>query len=197
MTPLSSVSPTRASRKRMASISTIAIKDVISTNPVEAETVCTLLFGLAKAYPERSIGIVAFSQAQQEAIEDAIDEAREKDHSLETTFFARKDEPYFVKNLETVQGDERDVIILSIGYAKDEEGHFYQRFGPLNVLGGERRLNVAITRAKYALELVSSIKAKDIDETKTASEGVKLLKRYLLYAEKGTPLSTPTSGEGD
>ena len=142
------------------------------TNPVEAATVTALLFSLAKAYPERSIGIVAFSQAQQEAIEDAIDNAREKDHSLETTFFARKDEPYFVKNLETVQGDERDVIILSIGYAPDEEGHFYQRFGPLNVVGGERRLNVAITRAKYALELVSSIKAKDIDESKTTSHAV-------------------------
>jgi len=167
------------------------------TNPVEAETVCTLLFGLAKAYPERSIGIVAFSQAQQEAIEDAIDEAREKDHSLETTFFARKDEPYFVKNLETVQGDERDVIILSIGYGYDEEGHFYQRFGPLNVLGGERRLNVAITRAKYALELVSSIKAKDIDETKTTSTGVLLLQKYLRFAENHGEITIPTSSANE
>lgn len=167
------------------------------TNPVEAATVTALLFSLAKAYPERSIGIVAFSQAQQEAIEDAIDNAREKDHSLETTFFARKDEPYFVKNLETVQGDERDVIILSIGYAPDEEGHFYQRFGPLNVVGGERRLNVAITRAKYALELVSSIKAKDIDESKTTSHGVLLLQKYLRFAENHGEIAIPSTNANE
>lgn len=166
-------------------------------NPIEAKKTAELLFSLAKAYPDRSFGIVAFSESQQDAIYDAIDAIREHDSSLEKTLFARKEEPLFVKNLETVQGDERDVILLSIGYAKDEAGHFYQRFGPLNAVGGERRLNVAITRAKYALEVIASFKSGDLDETKTASEGVKLLKRYLLYAEKGTPLSTPTSGEGD
>jgi superfamily I DNA and/or RNA helicase len=166
-------------------------------NPLEAKATAALLFALAKKYPERSFGIVAFSESQQDAIYDAIDELREKDASLEKTLFARQEEPLFVKNLETVQGDERDVILLSIGYAKDESGHFYQRFGPLNAIGGERRLNVAITRAKYALEVLSSFQASDLDETKTPSEGVKLLKAYLLYAEKGTPLSFPTSLEGD
>ena len=99
---------------------------------------------------------------------------------------AYKKEPFFVKNLETVQGDERDRIIFSICYGYNEDGKFYQRFGPLNNIGGERRLNVAITRAKYNVAVVTSIKASDISLDNTNSIGVKLLKEYLDYAENVT-----------
>ena len=96
-----------------------------------------------------------------------------------------KAEHFFVKNLETVQGDERDVIYLSVGYGKDESGHMTMNFGPLNQEEGWRRLNVAITRAKERVVVFSSIRPEDIDISKTGSRGVKLLKQYLEFAIKG------------
>jgi very-short-patch-repair endonuclease len=92
---------------------------------------------------------------------------------------------FFLKALENVQGDERDVILLSIGYARDSHGKLSLNFGPLNKKGGERRLNVAVTRAKSKIILVSSILAGDIDLTRTQSEGVRLLHDYLEYAASG------------
>jgi very-short-patch-repair endonuclease len=96
------------------------------------------------------------------------------------------DEPFFVKNLENVQGDERDRIIISVGYGPDEEGKVAMRFGPLNRQGGERRLNVAVTRAKYHVTLVSSLQAADIDLRRTQARGAQLLRAYLEYAALGT-----------
>lgn len=154
-------------------------------NIVEAEKVVDLVFDHFKTHPERSLGVVAFSVSQQEAIEEIIQKRREKDDKYASLFDTKKVEPFFVKNLETVQGDERDTIIFSVAYAKDSEGRFLHNFGPLNKKGGERRLNVAITRAKYNVKLVASIKSYDIDLGRTSATGAKLLKDYLDCAEHG------------
>lgn len=155
------------------------------TNPTEAKFIAELVFTHFRDHPERSLGVVAFSLSQQETIESLIDARREKDPSLETFFAEDRKEPFFVKNLETVQGDERDTILFSIAYGRDAAGKFYHNFGPLNQAGGERRLNVAVTRAKVNVKVVSSIRALDIDLGKTQSVGVRFLKEYLDYAENG------------
>ena len=94
-------------------------------------------------------------------------------------------EPIFIKNLENVQGDERDIILFSIGYGADEDGKLSMNFGPLNREGGWRRLNVAVTRARYEMKVFSSLKADQIDLNRTQAEGVKGLKGFLNFAEKG------------
>ncbi len=154
-------------------------------NLIEAEKVVDLIYEHFRTEPRRSLGVVAFSVSQQDAIEEIIRKRREKDDSFAEYFSDNKPEPFFVKNLETVQGDERDTIIFSIAYAKGSDGRFLHNFGPLNKKGGERRLNVAITRAKYNVKLVSSIKSYDIDLNNTKAEGVRLLKEYLDCAEHG------------
>ena len=154
-------------------------------NLKEAEKVVDLVFEHYKKYPNRSLGVVAFNIKQQDAILKLLDKRRSIDPSLEEYFKADLEEPFFVKNLETVQGDERDTIIFSITYAKNDKGQFALRFGPLNLIGGERRLNVAITRAKLNVKVVSSIKAIDIDINKVTNAGPKLLREYLDYAEHG------------
>ncbi|MBR6071641.1 MAG: hypothetical protein IKP77_02265, partial [Acholeplasmatales bacterium] len=157
----------------------------LKANIVEAEKVVDLIFEHYKTYPNRSLGVVAFNIKQQDIILKLLENRRIKDPSLEMYFKDDIKEPFFVKNLETVQGDERDTIIFSISYAKNEKGQFSMRFGPLNLAGGERRLNVAITRAKLNVKVVSSIKAKDIDINKVTNLGPKLLHDYLDYAEHG------------
>ncbi len=156
------------------------------TNPREAQRVAELVFAHFRKYgKERSLGVVAFSEAQQSAIETAIMDYRRKDDIFEPLFNEDAEEAFFVKNLENVQGDERDTIIFSVGYAKDETGKMYMNFGPLNRVGGERRLNVAVTRAKYNVKLVSSILPTDIDLDRTNAEGVRLLRSYLEFAQLG------------
>ncbi len=134
---------------------------------------------------QRSIGVVTFSQAQKDLIEDLMEQERAKHPNLEPYFSDQNEEPLFVKNLENVQGDERDVILFSIGYAPDMEGKFSMNFGPLNRQGGERRLNVAITRAKEQVVVFSSIHAADIDLSRTHAVGAAHLKYFLDYAKKG------------
>ena len=118
-------------------------------------------------------------------IDKLLSKRREEDPSYEWFFRADNAEPFFIKNLETVQGDERDTIIFSVAYAKDTQGRFIQNFGPLNREGGERRLNVAVTRAKDNVQLVASIHYTDINLSTTGSEGVRLLRAYLDYAQNG------------
>lgn len=157
------------------------------TNKAEAEFVVDLVFKNIEDYPDRSLGVVAFSLAQQDLIDKLISKRRQDDSSKEW-FFKRDEttkEPFFVKNLETVQGDERDTIIFSIAYGKDSQGRLYHNFGPLNRVGGERRLNVAVTRAKCNVQLVSSMHSTDIDLSRTSAEGARLLREYLDYAEHG------------
>lgn len=155
------------------------------TNRVEAEKIVDLVFENIEKYPERSIGVVAFSMSQQNLIDKLIAKRRQQDPSKEPFFKSDKEEPFFVKNLETVQGDERDTIIFSIAYGRDSQGRLLLNFGPLNREGGERRLNVAVTRAKYNVQLVSSMHYTDIDLSRTNSVGARLLREYLDYAENG------------
>ena len=159
------------------------------TNRAEAEKVVELVFENIRKYPERSLGVVAFGIAQQNLIDRLITKRREADTSYEYFFRPDAPEPFIVKNLETVQGDERDTVIFSIGYAKDASGKLLMNFGPLNREGGERRLNVAVTRAKKNVRLVTSMRYGDIDLTRTNSEGARLLREYLKYAAQGETLA--------
>lgn len=154
-------------------------------NPIEANKVAELVFEHIKEHPKRSLGVVTFSEAQQQAVEVAIRRLRLRKPQFEPFFAENKEEKFFVKNLENVQGDERDTIIFSIGYAKDHNGVMYMNFGPLSRDGGFRRLNVAITRAKYNIKLVGSIRPTDINIEKTNSEGVKMLRSYIEFAING------------
>lgn len=152
-------------------------------NQREAEIVAQLASEHFQRFPEQSLGIIAFSEAQAEAIQEQIEILGKDYPDLETC--SDNSPQFFIKALETVQGDERDAIILSIGYARDAQGKLSLNFGPLNCQGGERRLNVAVTRAKSKITLVSSILAGDIDITRAQSEGVRLLRDYLEYAASG------------
>ena len=155
------------------------------TNRKEADMVVDLIYDHFNRHPERSLGVVCFSINQQALLEDVLEERRRSDDRYARYFEKSVKEPFFIKNLETVQGDERDTIIFSVGYGKDSAGNLKHNFGPLNRLGGERRLNVAVTRAKYNVKLVSSIHSFDIDLSRTKAEGARLLKEYLDIAENG------------
>ena len=154
-------------------------------NIIEAQKVADLVFDHFRKHPKRSLGVVTFSEAQQNAVDAAIRKRRLQDSRYDKYFQEDRDEPFFIKNLENVQGDERDTIIFSIGYAKDSRGIMYMNFGPLSREGGYRRLNVAITRAKYNVKLVGSITPTDIDLDKVSSEGVRLLRSYIEFAQQG------------
>jgi very-short-patch-repair endonuclease len=132
-----------------------------------------------------TIGVVTFSQAQQTLIEDLLDEARRRNEILDSSLAEDIEEPIFVKNLENVQGDERDVILFSVCYGPDPLGRVSMNFGPMNREGGERRLNVAITRARTEVVVFSSIRADQIDLSRTRARGVRDLKHFLEYAEHG------------
>ena len=132
-----------------------------------------------------TIGIVTFNSEQQRLIEDLLDEARRQHPDIEPYFSEDALEPVFVKNLESVQGDERDLMYFSIGYGPDLTGKVSMNFGPMNKSGGERRLNVAITRARHALRVFSSLRPEQIDLSRTQSVGVRDLKHFLEFAERG------------
>ncbi|QSF46534.1 AAA domain-containing protein [Paenibacillus tianjinensis] len=165
----------------------------------EAKTVAQLVFEHVRRSPERSLGVIAFSEAQQQAILDQINALRKqhKDSRFESFFDDSKSDYFFVKNLENVQGDERDTIFFSVGYGKDSNGTIHYNFGPLNKPGGERRLNVAVTRAKYEIKLVSSIIHSDLDDAKLNKKGPQLLKAYLYYAHTGGEFSSNTGIQND
>jgi very-short-patch-repair endonuclease len=150
----------------------------------EAEKVADLVFGHFRNYPKKTLGVVTFSIAQMEAVEEAIDRRLKEQPDFEQFFKEDRLEGFFVKNLENVQGDERDVIFFSVGYGYDLQKQMTLNFGPLNKPGGERRLNVAVTRAREKVILITSIKASDID-AETKAIGVQTLRAYLDYAEHG------------
>ena len=156
-----------------------------ATNQREAEAVARAVMEHAASRPDLSLGVAAFSSSQASAIEDRLETLRSEDLSYETFFASHPDEPFFVKNLENVQGDERDVIFISIGYGRDESGIVRMNFGPLNNDGGERRLNVLITRAKHQCHVFTNLRADDIDLGRTNAAGVRALKTFLAYAETG------------
>jgi very-short-patch-repair endonuclease len=155
-------------------------------NPIEANRVVDVIYEQMKKYPNRSMGVITFSEAQQSCVEAALLARRMKDNLYEDYFREDNEEPFFIKNLENVQGDERDTIIFSIGYGKaNPQEDLKMNFGPLNKEGGERRLNVAITRAKYSIKLVGSILPTDMNITDEAPKGVRLLRDYIEYAQQG------------
>jgi very-short-patch-repair endonuclease len=154
-----------------------------SDNPIEAQEIAKRVVHHFETRPHMSLGVVAFSSAQRDAIENAVTLARNSRPDLDRYFEGGRQGGFFVNSLESVQGDERDVIIFSIGYGPDEQGKIYKNFGPLNRAGGERRLNVAITRAKQLVEIVSSMSASEMGDV--SNEGARHLRRYLDFAERG------------
>jgi very-short-patch-repair endonuclease len=166
-------------------------------NLKEAEKVADLVFDHFRLYPKKTLGVVTFSIAQMEAVEEAIDRRLKEQPDFEPFFKEDRLEGFFVKNLENVQGDERDVIFFSVGYGYDQQKQMTMNFGPLNKPGGERRLNVAVTRAREKVVLITSIKATDID-AETKAVGVQTLRYYLDYAEHGPEtLESVKSREGE
>lgn len=165
-------------------------------NPVEAEVVADLVYKHFERYHgERSLGVIALSQNQQAVIESALRRRRLSDSRFEGFFSEENPEPLFIKNLESVQGDERDTIILSIGYGKDQNGKINMNFGPINREGGERRLNVAVTRAKMNMKVVSSMMPTDIQVENLANNGPRLLRSYLEYAKNGPVILEASAAE--
>ena len=134
---------------------------------------------------EHTIGVVTFNSEQQSLIEDLLDEERSRNSTIEWAFAEDCTEPVFVKNLETVQGDERDVILFSVTYGPDRAGNVYMNFGPLNREGGERRLNVAMTRARTEMVVFSTLHPDKIDLSRSSARAVADLKHFLEYAERG------------
>ncbi|HMY03106.1 MAG TPA: WGR domain-containing protein, partial [Candidatus Obscuribacter sp.] len=160
-------------------------------NAGEANYIAHLVRELLTRETKLSIGIVAFSEAQQSEIESALATLAEKDRDfsvrLEQEYAREEDDQYcglFIKNLENVQGDERDIIILSICYGPDENGRMVMNFGPVNQRGGEKRLNVIFSRARQHMAIVSSIKHSAI--TNDYNDGAAALKNFLHYAQSSS-----------
>lgn len=153
----------------------------------EVEAVLDLIFEHLHDRPTESLGVIAMGIKHANRIEEALLQRLRDDPDLEEelseAFDREREERFFIKNLERVQGDERDAIILSVGYGKNARGILPYRFGPLLQEGGERRLNVAVTRAKKRMTLVSSFTTRDMAADRSDAEGVKLLRDYLQYME--------------
>ena len=155
----------------------------------EVERVVDLITEHALDRPDESLGVIAMGIKHASRIEEGLRERLREDSELAEElaefFDEEREERFFVKNLERVQGDERDAIILSIGYGKNSRGQLVYRFGPLLYEGGERRLNVAVTRAKKRLALVSSFSHRDMDPERSSAQGMRLIRQYLQYVESG------------
>ena len=164
------------------------------TNSFEADTIVQYIRAHYSDPAKRvySLGVVTFSQTQQNLVEDKLQALYSKDAQLEQ-WSSEATEPLFIKNLENVQGDERDIILFSVGYAPDQEGKMSMNFGPLNRNGGWRRLNVAVTRARYEMHVFATLVADQIDLNRTAAEGVAGLKAFLQFAQNGH-LALPAKG---
>jgi very-short-patch-repair endonuclease len=154
-------------------------------NPVEAEELVKLVVQQLEQEPDKSLGVITFNQAQQMVVDEKLKGIAKNRPDLAELLSEGRDEAVFVKNIETVQGDERDVIILGIVYGFNAENKFAMRFGPLNQQGGERRLNVAVTRARHKTIVVSSFQPDQIDLKRTSAHGAMLLRNYLDFANRG------------
>lgn len=166
-------------------------------NRIEAEAIVARVAEHARLTPDLSLGIVAFSVAQQNCLTELLELSRRADPALDAFLREGKLEDMFVKNIENVQGDERDVILISVGYGPSVPGGRLTSmvFGPVNADGGERRLNVLFTRARVRCEVFASFDPGDIDVARTAREGPKILKRFLDYAKTGTIDDTAVTGK--
>lgn len=166
-------------------------------NPAEAERVAALVDDYVRKHPGRSVGVITMSEAQQDCIRAAIEKRTMLDSTLASLLNEDKPDGFFVKNIENVQGDERDAIFLSIGYGKWEDGRARMLFGPINRDGGGRRLNVAVTRAREHVTVISSLLPEEIRLADTASEGARLLQAYLSYARSASLAGVKSSTETD
>ncbi|MBV8095977.1 MAG: DUF559 domain-containing protein, partial [Acetobacteraceae bacterium] len=158
------------------------------TNVEEAQAVAQRVTQFIAAYPDLSYGVVAMNQPQRDLIEQEIVSATNGDQAASDyrNRWEERLEPPFVKNLENVQGDERDVMFISLGWGRTPEGALHQRFSPVNRReDGDRRLNVLFTRAKRKIVLFSSLKPEDIIVGPETPAGVRILRDYLIYAREG------------
>lgn len=155
------------------------------TNPKEAKAVAEAAIRHARSSPDQTLGVATFSVAQRQAILKELELLRRANPDVEDFFSGASHEPFFVKNLENIQGDERDVIFISVGYGKTEAGYLAHAFGPLSGEGGERRLNVLISRAKLRCEVFCNFTGGDIDLERSRARGVAALKLFLTFAETG------------
>jgi very-short-patch-repair endonuclease/DNA polymerase III delta prime subunit len=156
-------------------------------NAVEAQRVVEAVLEHVRLHPGESLGVVTMNFEQRELIEELLD-ARLASDTFSSTWIEGQEEtpePFFIKNLENVQGDERDVIFISVTYGKDAQGNLFQRFAGVNSASGHRRLNVLVTRAKKRVVVFSSIDGDQIQIAPSTPWGVKALKAYLDYARKG------------
>jgi very-short-patch-repair endonuclease len=161
----------------------------------EVHKVVELVLEHARTRPHESLGVIALGVKHADRIDSALRKALTKHGALEHFFSEDTAEPFFVKNLERVQGDERDAIILSIGYGKHPDGRMRYNWGPLLRDGGERRLNVAATRAKQRLTLVSSFSGHDVDPERVTKAGARMLADYLNYAASGGTVAAATGSD--
>lgn len=155
------------------------------TNKLEAKAVAQAVIQHAKRTPHLSLGVAAFSAAQRNLIQVEVELLQRQYTDTEYFFNRQTSEPFFVKNLENIQGDERDAIFVSIGYGRNESGRVAKEFGPLNRDGGHRRLNVLITRAKLEMRIFCNFRADDLSMDANTSLGIRALKNFLKYAETG------------
>lgn len=155
------------------------------TNPLEADAVAQAVLEHSRAHPSLTLGVVAFSQSQRVAIEHRIEVLARKHADFDAWIRGSREEPFFVKNLENVQGDERDAMLISVGYGKDSKGQISMNLGPLNQAGGERRLNVLITRARRRCIVFTNLSADDLDLRRAGGAGIRAFKAFLAYAKAG------------
>ena len=183
--------PTPYSGKRDLGVSLVRADGIYERglNPTEANKVVDGIIHFMKTTPDKSLGVVTMNKSQQEHIEALILQARDTDNDI-SDYLAKWEKTdkgmsrFFVKNIENVQGDERDVIFISTVYGKNPQGKFSKNFGPINGVAGKRRLNVLFSRAKERIVTYTSIPMADFD-TSGAKEGVLLFKRWLEYSLTG------------
>jgi very-short-patch-repair endonuclease len=155
------------------------------TNPLEADAVAQAVLEHSRTHPTMTLGVVAFSQAQKLAIEMRIEGLARKNTDFDAWLRTHPEEPFFVKNLENVQGDERDAMFISVGYGRDARGSVSMNLGPLNQSGGERRLNVLITRSRRRSIVFTNLTADDLDLRRAGGAGIRAFKAFLLFAKDG------------
>lgn len=161
------------------------------TNRAEAEKVAQLVNECVRRNPNRSLGVVAVNAEQCELIEEFLEKIFEQYPEIRQILYNNESEPFFVKSIENVQGDERDVIIISLGFGKDQNGVLYHNFGPIGQENGWRRLNVLITRARWQIILVTSIRSYELSGINPNNRGALSLRAFLEYVERGCRLPAP------
>ncbi len=157
-------------------------------NVAEAKVVAQAVIDHAKSHPQWTLGVGAFSVSQRDAVIKEVERLRREHPETESFFDPSAPDPFFIKNLENIQGDERDVIFVSVGYGPDANGRVNLNFGPVSSSGGERRLNVLMTRAKRRCEIFASLRPEDLDLTRATGRGPAVFRAFLEYAQRGGPL---------